>query len=118
LGDYRSLKVWQRAHALTLEVYRATAGYPSSELYGLTSQTRRSAASIGCNLAEGCGRNTDRELKYFCRVALGSANELEYQLLLGHDLGHLPAPEFEILSGQADQLKRMLTGLSGRLQAH
>ena len=116
MGDYRSLKVWRKAHELTLAVYRVTEAYPSSELYEL-SQSRRAAASIATNLAEGCGRNTDRELTYFCRVALGSASELEYELVLGRDLGYLSDASFQQLQGETDQVKRMLSGLGRSLAA-
>jgi four helix bundle protein len=84
--DFHDLKVWQKAHELTLAVYRTTAGFPRQELYGLTSQLRRSCASIPANLAEGCGRNGDAELARFRSIAMGSASELEYHLLLARDL--------------------------------
>jgi four helix bundle protein len=84
--DFHELKVWQKAHQLTLEVYQITATFPRQELYGLTSQLRRSCASIPANLAEGCGRNSDAEFARFCSIAMGSASELEYHLLLARDL--------------------------------
>jgi four helix bundle protein len=87
MGDFRQLQVWKLAHGLTLDVYRATRNFPQEELYGITSQARRSAASVAANIAEGAGRNTDRELAHFARIALGSANELEYHLILARDLG-------------------------------
>ena len=80
------LKVWQKAHQLTLKVYRITAAFPREELYGLTSQLRRACSSIAANLAEGCGRNGDMEFARFCSMAMGSASELEYHLLLAKDL--------------------------------
>ena len=80
--DFRELKVWQKAHQLTLTVYQLTAAFPREELYGLTSQLRRSCSSIPANLAEGCGRNGDAEFARFCSIAMGSASEVEYHLLL------------------------------------
>jgi four helix bundle protein len=80
--DFRQLKVWQKAHELTLAVYRLTATFPREELYGLRNQLRRAGSSIAANLAEGCGRNGDAELARFCSMAMGSASELEYHLLL------------------------------------
>ena len=80
--DFHELKVWQKAHQLTLAVYQTTAGFPREELYGLTSQLRRASSSVGANLAEGCGRNGDAEFARFCSIAMGSASELEYHLLL------------------------------------
>ena len=115
MGDYRSLKVWKRAHRLTLLVYQLTGSFPKSEQFGLTSQIRRSASSIPANLAEGCGRNSDRELARFSRIALGSANELDYHLLLARDLGYLDSPDHERLMREIAELKRMLAAFVRRL---
>src|SRR4051812_41600661 len=87
MGDFKKLRVWQRAHALTLSVYQCTRVFPDGERYGLTSQLRRAAASISANIAEGCGRGTDNELARYLRISLGSATELEYHLLLAKDIG-------------------------------
>ena len=84
--DFRELKVWQKAHELTLLVYRITTAFPREELYGLTSQLRRACSSIAANLAEGCGRSGDAEFARFCSIAMGSASELEYHPLLAKDL--------------------------------
>jgi four helix bundle protein len=105
---FRQLRVWQEAHGLTLEVYRVTARYPAPELYGLTSQMRRSAASIATNIAEGSVRS-DSEFRQFLRVALGSSAELEYQLMLSHDLGYLPDESSAELQRRVESVKRMLT---------
>jgi four helix bundle protein len=82
MQDFRKLRVWQRAHELTLSLYRATATFPAAERFGLTSQIRRASSSIGANLAEGCGRIGDAEFARFCSIGMGSACELEYHLLL------------------------------------
>jgi four helix bundle protein len=111
MGDYRSLRVWEEAHALALEIYRLTRSFPAGEMYGLTSQMRRSAASVPTNLAEGSGRNTPGELKRFCRVSLGSANELDYQLLLARDLGYIDDQGYAVIGDRIDHVKRMLTNL-------
>ncbi|MGA2722097.1 MAG: four helix bundle protein [Bryobacteraceae bacterium] len=118
MKDFRDLTVWQKAHELTLAVYRTTAGFPREELYGLTSQLRRSCASIPANLAEGCGRNGDAELARFCSIAMGSASELEYHLLLAKDLKLIKPKDHEALAGRATELKRMLSGLLQTLKAH
>jgi four helix bundle protein len=76
MQDFRNLKVWQKSHALTIEIYRATEAFPGNELYGLTSQIRRSCVSIPANIAEGCGRNSDPEFSRFLAIAMGSATEL------------------------------------------
>jgi four helix bundle protein len=85
MKDFRQLKVWEKAHQLALEVYNATKGFPKEELYGLTSQIRRSSMSIPTNIAEGCGRNTDADFARFLQMAMGSASETEYQLILARD---------------------------------
>jgi four helix bundle protein len=93
MRDFRELKVWEKAHAMALNVYRATAQFPRDELYGLTSQVRRACTSIPANIVEGCGRNGDAELARFFRIAMGSASELEYHLLLASDLNFLAKSE-------------------------
>jgi four helix bundle protein len=98
MQDFRNLKVWQRAHALTLDIYRATEAFPQREIYGLTSQIRRAGASMGANIAEGCGRGGDAELRRFLLIAMGSASELEYHLLLARDLGVLSEDDHERLA--------------------
>ena len=111
MGDYRSLNVWRVAHELVLDLYDATKGFPPDERYGLIAQVRRSAASIPTNIAEGSGRNSPAELARFCRIGLGSANELDYQLLLARDLGYLADPTYVALSDRNDHVRRMLSKL-------
>ncbi len=82
MEDFKNLKVWKKAHELTLMLYRLTRAFPKDEIYGLTSQIRRSAASVEANIAEGCGRRSDPELRRFLQIARGSASELECHLLL------------------------------------
>jgi four helix bundle protein len=108
MGDYKSLKIWQRSHALTLEVYKATTGFPKAEQYGITAQLRRASSSVPANLAEGAGRNTQPEMARFCRIALGSANEVEYHLLLARDLGYLEAGHYQRLVRELRQIKNMI----------
>jgi four helix bundle protein len=115
--DFRDLKVWQKAHQLTLAVYRITASFPREELYGLTSQLRRSSSSISANLAEGCGRNGDAELARFCSIAMGSASELDYRLLLARDLKLVNPKDYSELAQRTKEVKRMLGGLLGKLNA-
>lgn len=117
MKDFRELKVWQKAHELTLAVYQLTGTFPREELYGLTTQLRRSCSSISANLAEGCGRNGDAEFARFCSIAMGSASELEYHLLLARDLKLIKPKEYEELAPRATELKRMLTALLHKLNA-
>src|SRR5580658_10811257 len=106
MKDFKELIVWQKAHAVTIAIYAATKVFPKEELYGLTSQLRRSAASIGANIAEGCGRRSDGEMCRFLQIARGSASETEYHFLLARDLELLSEPQFQRLSKDADELQR------------
>ncbi|MFZ0771887.1 MAG: four helix bundle protein [Candidatus Sulfotelmatobacter sp.] len=117
MQNFRNLKVWERAHALTLDVYQSSKLFPREEMYGLTSQMRRASASIGANIAEGACRRGDIDFARFLQIAAGSASELEYHLLLARDLNLLRSPDYERLSGQAVEVKRMLASLMHRLRA-
>ena len=117
MKDFRSLKVWHKAHRLVLAVYRASAGFPSEERFGLTSQLRRACVSIPANIAEGCGRRTDDDFARFMDYAMGSASEVEYHLLLARDLGLLGAEAHEQLHGQTTEVKRMLASFLATLRA-
>jgi four helix bundle protein len=107
--DFRELKVWERSHRLTLAVYEATVAFPKEELYGLTSQMRRSCAAISANIAEGCGRGSNADLARFLHIALGSASELQYHLLLARDLSFLSPRDYKHLTTEVTEIKRMLT---------
>jgi len=109
--DFRNLTVWNKGHQLTLEAYKATAKFPREEQYGLTSQIRRCCASIPANIAEGCGRRGNAELHRFLQIASGSASELDYHLLLSHDLGFLSDADYRKLHQSLLELRRMLTSL-------
>jgi four helix bundle protein len=111
MQNFRNLNVWGKAHDLTLDVYASTRDFPRQEMYGLTSQLRRAAASIGANIAEGCGRGGNAELKRFLQIGMGSASELEYHLLLAHDLGFLNESAYERLHHRTIEVKRMLASL-------
>jgi four helix bundle protein len=117
MQSFRNLKVWEKAHLLTLNVYKASRVFPREELYGLTSQMRRSSASIGANIAEGCCRKGDTELGRFLQIAMGSASELEYQLLLARDLEMIKSLDFQRLSGEVIEIKKMLAALIHKLRA-
>ena len=117
MKDFRKQKVWQKSHRLTLDVYKATERFPKAEIYGLTSQIRRSCASIPANIAEGCGRNSEADFSRFLQMAMGSATELEYHLLLSHDLGILNDADFENLSKETVEVKQMLTSFIKKLKA-
>jgi len=114
--DFKELNVWKKAHRLTLAVYTLTRGFPKDELYGLTSQIRRAASSIGANIAEGCGRRSDGELTRFLQIARGSSSELEYHLLLARDLHLLDEESFTEFESLVLEVQRMLTSLVQRVQ--
>lgn len=116
MRDFRELKVWWKGHELALDLYRATAGFPREEVYGLTGQVRRAAVSVPANIAEGCGRGGDAELARFMRISMGSASELEYHLLLAKDLEYLDPQQHEQLAEQTREVKRMLAPFINRLK--
>jgi four helix bundle protein len=117
MQDFRKLKVWEKSHQLTLAVYRATEKFPSSELYGLTSQLRRSCASIPANIAEGCCRTGDIEFGRFLQIAVASASETEYHLLLARDLGYLAVQNYDPLNKDLNEVKQMLISFIKKLKA-
>jgi len=117
LRNYRDLEVWDKAHKLTLQLYQRSRSFPKEEFYGLTSQLRRSAMSMGANLAEGCGRQTTPELARFVRIAMGSASELDYHLLLAHDFGYLQSDEHKGLSHELTRIRKMLASLLTTLES-
>jgi four helix bundle protein len=115
MRNFRELKVWEKAHHLVVAVYKYTAGFPEREAYGLTSQTRRCAVSIPSNIAEGCGRRGDAELAHFLGIAMGSASELEYYVLLTRELGMLPESAAADLAERVVEVKRMLAAFLQKL---
>jgi four helix bundle protein len=117
MKDFRKLKVWERAHQLVLSVYHTTGSFPREETYGLTARFGAVHRRFHPNIAEGCGRDGDAEFARFCRIARGSASELEYQILLAHDLRLMSSSDFEELSQEITEIKRMLTVLVQKLTA-
>jgi len=109
MRDFEQLMVWERSHRLTLAVYKATVTLPREELYGLTSQMRRSCAAIPANIAEGCGRSTNADPVRFLQIAPGYASEPEYHLQLPNELDLLNSREYNRLMRQVTEVKRMLT---------
>jgi len=116
VAGYRELKVWQLGVDIALEIYRLTADFPKSELYGLTSQIRRAAVSIASNIAEGHARKTQRELHRFLNIAKGSLAELETQLIIASELGFVDKQRIEKVLTMTDQESRMLSGLMRTLR--
>ena len=117
MKDFRQLSVWQKSHQLALALYERTRSFPREDMYGLTGQIRRAASSTPANLAEGCGVDRDAEFARYCSIARASASELEYHLLLAHDLKLLKPEDYARLIERVVELKRMLTGLIHKLNA-
>ncbi|NNG15483.1 MAG: four helix bundle protein [Gemmatimonadales bacterium] len=118
MGSFRKLRVWREAHALAILTYKTTAVYPKTEMYGLTSQMRRAAVSVMSNIAEGCGRNGDRELARFLNIALGSLTELESLTLLSKSLGMCDQISSKEMISAIQPLSKMLARLRWSLQTN
>ena len=116
MRNFQELLVWQKGHELTLKVYKISSSFPKEELFGLSSQIRRSAASVPTNIAEGCSRNSNAEMKRFLIISTGSCSELEYQIILAKDLGYIPESAFKELSESAITIRRMLHTFIQRLK--
>lgn len=117
MQNYKDLKVWEKAHSFTLKVYEYTRAYPKEELYALTTQLRRSASSIPANIAEGCGKHSKQEFAHFLNIALGSANESEYFLILSKDLTYLNEQNFSTLFNIVNEVKGMLIALINKVRS-
>lgn len=117
MKDFRKLNVWEKAHYLTVDIYKATVSFPKEEAYGLVSQIRRAAASIGANIAEGCGKSSNADFSRFLQIAFGSACELEYHLLLAADLGMLLNEKHRELEIRLLEVKRMLASLISKVRS-
>ncbi len=117
MRDFRQLRVWEDTHLLTLEVYKITKQFPKEELFALTNQLRRSSSSIGLNIAEGCGRGSNKDYANFLQIALGSAFEVDYQLLLVKDLAYLETDNYSLISKKVDAVKRQLASLLQKVRS-
>jgi four helix bundle protein len=111
MKDFRDLKVWEKSHEFVLNAYGVTRDFPREELYGLTSQLRRAAVSVPTNIAEGCGRGTDSDFARFLQIAIGSACEAEYLLLLSRGLNYLSNESHDGLTNAISEVKRMLAAM-------
>jgi four helix bundle protein len=117
MGDFRDLEVWKRSYALTLGIYKATREFPTSELYGITSQLRRAAVSVASSLAEGSGRAGDPDFARFAKIARGSVCEVQCQLMLAADLAYGDRETLAALEREAREINLMLRGLIRFLQS-
>ena len=117
MQNYKDLKVWTKSHEITLKIYSLTKGFPKEEIYSLTNQIRRCSSSIPANIAEGCGKNGKNDFGRFLNIALGSANETEYFLLLAKDLGYLKNDDHRQLEKCINEIKAMLISLIQKVRA-
>ena len=117
MKDFRDLKVWEKAHELTLDCYSLTANFPKHEIFGIVSQIRRAGSSIGANIAEGCGRGSNAEFQRFLQMAMGSASELEYHCLLSKDLHFIDEQTHGRIQLKVVEVKKMLSSLIRKIDA-
>ena len=103
---------------LTLAIYKTTAGFPKQEMYALTNQIQRAAVSVPANIAEGCGKDSDAELKRYFLISMGSSSELEYLLLLAHDLGYFSPSVYHELQSMLIEVRKMLNAFIQQLKAN
>ncbi|MEK6864292.1 MAG: four helix bundle protein [Nanoarchaeota archaeon] len=115
--DHTQLEVYNRAYAFALEVYKATAGFPKEEQFGITSQLRRAASSIGANISEGCGRKTDKDFANFLHISMGSIKECEHFLKLSKDLSYIDNNSFTYLSLELESIGKMMTKFIQKIKA-
>ena len=115
IHKFRDLFVWQKSIAFIKEIYRITTKYPKSELFGLTSQVQRAAVSMPANIAEGCGRNSNKELSRFIDIAIGSAFELETLLQISFELNYIEELEYNTLMKDLYEIQKMMYGLQQTL---
>ena len=108
MRNFQELSIWQRSHLLTLKIYSVTKNFPKDEMFSIISQRRRSSSSIPTNIAEGCGRNSNREMKRFLIIATGSSSELEYQLILSRDLKYLSETIYKELQNELIEIRKMI----------
>ena len=116
MRDFHKLGIWQRSHQLSLDVYKMSKSFPKDELFGLTSQIRRAASSIPTNIAEGCGRASNKDYAHFLQIAIGSASEVEYELLLAHDLEYINDEAFNKLTSETIAIRKMIIKYQSELK--
>ena len=116
MKDFKNLKVWEKGINLVVGIYETSKSFPQEGLYGLTSQIRRSAISIPSNIAEGSGRNSDKDFNRFLDISLGSSFELETQIIIAHELKFLADKDFTNLREQVQEQQKMITGLQKKLK--
>ena len=115
MRNFLNLEIWEKSHLLTLKIYQITKHFPKDEMFGLTSQMRRSSSSIPTNIAEGCGRNSNAQLANFLQIATGSSSELQYQIILSKDLSYITEEVFNELHADVVDIRKMIFGYWDKL---
>ena len=108
MRDFSKLFIWQKSHRLVMSIYDITNKFPKSEMFGLTSQIRRASSSIPINISEGCGRGSNKDFARFLQIAIGSACEVEYELLLAKELKYIEDQEYHNLSKEVVAIRKMI----------
>jgi len=116
MRDFKKYDIWKLSHSFTLEIYSLTNKFPKEEIYGLTSQFRRASSSIPTNISEGCGRDSDAEFNRFLTIALGSASESEYLIILSKELNYIDSTSFEKLNSDINIIKQKIYSLKQKLK--
>ena len=116
MQDYKKLEIYSQAKKVTKEIYKVTANFPPSELYGITSQLRRAAVSIGANIAEGCGKYGDKDFLRYLHISIGSLREVHYELELAYELDYIKKEEYTMLDEEIDKLGAMLYLFTKRVE--
>ncbi|HET6528136.1 MAG TPA: four helix bundle protein [Balneolaceae bacterium] len=111
MNNFRKLNVWKKAIKLATAIYEQTDTFPKEERYGLTSQMRRCAVSVGSNIAEGAGRGSGKEFRQFLNIATGSCYELETQLIISRNLNYIGKSEFKTINSSVVEIQKMLHSL-------
>ncbi len=114
--NYKNYKVWQKSHSLVFEIYKILRVFPKEEQFNLVSQIRRATLSIPTNIAEGCGRETQKEFIRFLYISSGSAHELDYLIMVSSELNIIPKEIAEPLLNEINQIKKMLAGLIKKIK--
>ena len=119
MQDFQSLEIWKKSLSLVLSIYKITENdFPKSELFTLTTQIRRAASSIPTNIAEGCGRRTNKDFAHFIQMAIGSSSEVEYQLILAKDLKYITEETWKSLSKNITEIRKMMLSFNKKLSTH
>jgi len=115
MRNFKTLLFWKRSHSLTLRIYKLTREFPKTEIYGITSQIRRASSSVPTNIAEGCGRLSDKDFARFLTIATGSLLEVEYLILLSFELEYISKLDYNDLDKEVNELKKMMASYHKKL---